>query len=212
MGEEAGFDGLQEFWLGGIGEVDDGGVARHAGELVGVGDEHFAVVIEECEADGREAVRGEAAQVGVRGVVLECGGVEDEDVVVVARGDVEGAAVGGDGFADGAAAGVEEPERGVALMLRAVVGGRGGGFEGVDDEEAAAGVWCAASGVIAVAVLQVWVVESGKALGECGENFADGVEAGAVGREGDALRGAQCVESVRRLRGRAGLLDRGGWR
>ena len=92
---------MQEFWLGGIGEVDDGGVARCAGEAVGVGNEQLAVVIEEREADGGEAVGGEGAEEGVRGVALERSGVEDEDGVVVARGDVDGAAVGGDGSADG---------------------------------------------------------------------------------------------------------------
>src|SRR6185437_9054165 len=135
--EGAGVDGLKKFEFVGIGDVHDSGVARSDGELVGVGDEQLAVVIEECEADGREAVAGDGAEEGVAGVVLEGGGVEDKDVVVVTRGDVEGAAIGGYGHADGTAAGVEEAECVVALMLRAVVGGRRGGLDGGDDEEAA---------------------------------------------------------------------------
>ena len=87
--------------------------------MVGVGDEQLAVVVEEREADGRDTVRLDGAEEGVVGVVLECSGVEDEDGVVAARGDVEGAAVGGENLADGRAAGTVEAEGRVALAASA---------------------------------------------------------------------------------------------
>ena len=135
------------------------------GELVGVGDEQLAVVIEEREADGREAVGGDGAEEGVAGVVLEGGGVEDEDGVVTAGGDVDGAAVGGDGHAYGAAAGVEEAQCRVAVVLGAVIGGRRGGFDGIDDEESAVGVGGDADVQAAVPVLELGDVVPGRRSG-----------------------------------------------
>jgi hypothetical protein len=183
---------LHKFGLGGIGEVDDSGVAGNVGELVGVGDEQLAVVIEERETDGCEAVGCHGADEGMGGVVLERGCVEDQDGVVVAGRDVDGVAVGRDDLADRAAACVEEAKSGVAFMLRTVVGGRRSGLRGVDHEEAAVGVGRSAEGLKAVAVLQLRGIEPGQALVELlRKELVENVEACAVGGEGDGGRGAR---------------------
>src|ERR1700761_4316442 len=103
-------DGLNRFGFCGVGDVDEGGVASAVREAVGVGDEELTVVVEECETDRGLAAGIDRAQERVGGVLLEGGGVEDENFVVAASDHVDGASVGGDGGARRGAACVDEAQ------------------------------------------------------------------------------------------------------